>query len=57
MDDCRNCQTSTATLAEPGDLSWRLAGSVNCGATRTFVLNDSESLKRSAAYGSAAYGT
>jgi hypothetical protein len=25
MDDCRNCQTSTATPAEPGDLSWRLA--------------------------------
>jgi hypothetical protein len=24
MDDCRNCQTSTATPAEPGDLSWRL---------------------------------
>jgi putative tryptophan/tyrosine transport system substrate-binding protein len=24
MDDRRNCQTSTATPAEPGDLSWRL---------------------------------
>jgi hypothetical protein len=24
MDDCRNCQTSTATPAEPGDLSLRL---------------------------------
>ena len=25
MDDRRICQTSTATPAEPGDLSWRLA--------------------------------
>ena len=25
MDDRRNCQTSNATPAEPGDLSWRLA--------------------------------
>jgi hypothetical protein len=24
MDDCRNCQTSTATPAEPGDLSWEV---------------------------------
>src|ERR1700722_610188 len=24
VDDCRNCQTSTATPAEPGDLSGRL---------------------------------
>src|SRR5882757_7251262 len=24
MDDCRNCQTATATPAEPGGLSWRL---------------------------------
>ena len=25
MDDCRKCQTATATPAEPGDLLWMLA--------------------------------
>jgi N6-adenosine-specific RNA methylase IME4 len=25
VDDCRKCQTATATPAEPGDLHWRLA--------------------------------
>ena len=29
MDDCRKCQTSTATPAEPGDLPcWVRAGSL-----------------------------
>jgi hypothetical protein len=25
VDDCRKCQTATATPAEPGDLLWMLA--------------------------------
>jgi hypothetical protein len=25
MDDCPKCQTSTATPAEPGDLSWEVS--------------------------------
>ena len=31
MDDCRKCQTATATPAEPGDLLWMLASEIKAG--------------------------